>query len=149
MSCIFCKIRDGEAPSYKVYEDEHTLAFLDINPVADGHTLLITKTHKRYVEELSEETAMHLMRSLIKITPCIQRAMNATDSNIVINNGPKSGQLVPHIHVHILPRTSPGVFLFSKVSRFKPRKQEYYQEIAEKIRNEIEASRDTLDKAKR
>ena len=150
MSCIFCKIRDGKAPSYTVYEDEHTLAFLDTNPVADGHVLLIPREHTQYLEELQPKTAMNLMKTLIKIVPPIQRAMNSTDSNIGINNGPNARQLVPHVHIHIIPRpTKAGSLLFSSVDRFKPRKKEYYQGIAEKIRKEIETSIDTLDRAKR
>ena len=140
MSCIFCKIRDGLAPSYKVYEDEHTIAFLDINPVADGHVLLIPREHTKYIEELPEETAGNLMKTLIKIVPPIQRAFNASDSNIGINNGPNAGQIIPHVHIHIIPRpTKAGTLLFSSVGRFKPRKKEYYVEIAEKIKKEIES----------
>ncbi len=150
MSCLFCKIRDDEAPGYKVYEDEHTLAFLDINPVADGHVLLIPREHTQYIEEMQPETAENLMKTLMKIVPPIQRAMNSTDSNIGINNGPNAGQLIPHVHIHIIPRpTRAGSLRFSSVGRFKPRKQEYYQGIAEKIRKEIDASIDTLDRATR
>jgi histidine triad (HIT) family protein len=142
MSCIFCKIRDGEVPSFKVYENLHTLAFLDINPVEDGHVLLIPKEHARYIEGLTEETGEYLLKTLIKIVPSIQRAMNSTDSNIVINNGPKAGQIVPHVHIHIIPRLSRvGAHLFDSVSRFNPRKEEYYLDIAEKIRHEIDSSR--------
>ena len=140
MSCLFCKIRDGKVPSYKVYEDEHTLAFLDINPVADGHVQLIPREHARYIEELTEETAENLMKTLRKIVPPIQRAFNATDSNIAINNGPNAGQYVPHVHIHITPRpTRVGSPFFSSVGRFKPRKKEYFVEIAEKIKKEIDA----------
>ena len=79
------------------------------------------------------------MKALIKIVPPIQRAMEATDSNISINNGPNAGQIIPHVHIHIIPRpTKAGPMLFSSVARFKPRSKEYYEEIAEKIRNEIE-----------
>ena len=139
---MFCKIRDGEALSYKVYEDEHTMAFLDINPVADGHVQLIPREHARYIEDLSELATENLMKTLIKLVPPIQRAFNATDSNIAINNGPNAGQIIPHVHIHIIPRpTRAGSLLFSSVGRFKPRKKEYYEEIAEKIRKEIEASR--------
>lgn len=140
MSCLFCKIRDEEAPSYKVYEDEHTLAFLDINPVADGHVLLIPKMHTKYIEELPPETSEALMKTLIKLVPPIQQAMNATDSNIGINNGPNAGQIIPHVHIHIIPRPSKaGRLLFSSPTRFIPRKKEYFEEIAERIRKEIEA----------
>ncbi len=142
MSCIFCKIVDGTAPSYKVYEDKNTVAFLDLNPVSDGHVLLIPRLHTQYIEELPEATWETLMKTLIKIVPPIQRAMNSTDSNIGLNNGPNAGQIVPHVHIHIIPRpTKTGPLLFSSVSRFKPRKEEYYMEIAEKIKREIDASR--------
>ena len=63
MSCIFYRIRDGIAPSYMVYEDEYTIAFLDINPVTDGHVLLIPREHTQYIEELSEKTAMSRPRA--------------------------------------------------------------------------------------
>ena len=140
MSCLFCRIRDGESPSYKVYEDEHTLAFLDINPVADGHVLLIPREHTKYIEELSEETSEKLMKALKKIVPPIQRAFNATDSNIAINNGPNAGQIIPHVHIHIIPRpTRIGSPFFSSVGRLKPRKKEYFVGIAEKIKKEIDA----------
>ncbi len=139
MSCLFCKIRDETAPSYTVYQDQHTLAFLDINPVTDGHVLLIPRRHTKYIEELPPTEAEHLMKTLIKLVPPIQRAMNATDSNIGVNNGPNAGQIIPHVHIHIIPRpTKAGNTLFSNPSRYKKRKPEYYREIAEKIRKEIE-----------
>ena len=140
MSCLFCRIRDGESPSYKVYEDANTLAFLDINPVADGHVLLIPKLHTKYIEELPEEAAENLMKTLVKIIPPIKRAFNATDSNIAINNGPNAGQIIPHVHIHIIPRpTRVGSPFFSSVGRLKPRKKEYFVGIAEKIKKEIDA----------
>ena len=133
-------MRDGESPSYKVYEDEHTLAFLDINPVADGHVMLIPREHARYIEELTEEAAENLMKALTNIVPPIQRAFNSTDSNIAINNGPNAGQIIPHVHIHIIPRpTRIGSPFFSSVGRFKPRKKEYFVEIADKIKKEIDA----------
>jgi histidine triad (HIT) family protein len=139
MSCLFCNIRDNEKPSYKVYEDEHTLAFLDINPVADGHVLLIPRMHTKYIEELPQETSEALMKTLIKLVPPIQRAMNATDSNIGINNGPNAGQIIPHVHIHIIPRPSKaGRLLFSSPARFIPRKKEYFEKTAERIIKEIE-----------
>lgn len=141
MSCIFCKIRDGEAPSYKVYEDEYTVAFLDINPVTDGHVLLIPREHTQYIEELSATATDALLKTMMKIVPLIQRAMDSTDSNIMINNGPNAGQLVPHVHIHIIPRpTRSGPHVFSSVARFKPRSEEYFREIVAKIRDKIEAA---------
>jgi histidine triad (HIT) family protein len=138
MSCIFCRILDDEIPSYKVYEDDHTLAFLDKNPVEDGHTLLIPREHTQYIEDLSPRSAGALMNSLVEIVPAIQRAMDTSDSNIAINNGSNAGQIIPHVHIHIIPRpTKNGKRLFSPPQRTKERKKEYYEEIAEKIRNKL------------
>ena len=138
MMCIFCKIVEGKASSYKVYEDEHTLAFLDINPVADGHVLLITKRHEQFVEDLPEELYKALFDNLKGLVKPIQAAFDAPASNIAINNGPNAGQLIPHVHIHIIPRPKKsGMSLFSGAARFKPRSREYFMEIAEKIRKEI------------
>jgi len=104
-SCIFCRIVRGEIPSYKIYEDERTLAFLDINPSAPGHTLIIPKAHVTRVEDLSEEDAETLFRTLHRLVGGIQDAMDVSSSTIVINNGPESGQEVPHVHIHVIPRT--------------------------------------------
>ena len=142
MSCIFCKIIKGTTPSYKVYEDEYTVAFLDLNPISDGHVLLIPRLHTTYIEELPGEVSEALMKTLLKLVPKVQRAMDSKDSNIGINNGPNAGQIIPHVHIHIIPRpTKAGTVLFSSPSRYRPREEEYYKRIAEKISKEIEASR--------
>lgn len=104
-SCIFCRIIRGEIPSYKIYEDEKTLAFLDISPSAPGHTLIIPKAHVTRVEDLSEEDAEALFKTLHVLVGGIQDAMEASSSTIGINNGPESGQEVPHVHIHVIPRT--------------------------------------------
>ena len=104
-SCIFCRIARGEVPSHSVYEDESTLAFLDINPSAPGHTLIIPKAHVTRVEDLSEEDAEALFRALHTLVGGVQEAVEAPASSVGINNGPESGQEVPHVHIHIIPRT--------------------------------------------
>jgi histidine triad (HIT) family protein len=139
MSCVFCEIRDGESPSFKVYEDEYTLAFLDINPVSDGHVLLITKEHVKYIEELREETAQSLMKTLLKIISPINRAMKSTDNNIIINNGPNAGQIIPHLHIHIIPKPTKDEIIHS-VNRINLHKKDYFKLIAEKIQREITSS---------
>lgn len=142
MMCIFCQIVEGTTPGYKVYEDQHTLAFLDINPVADGHVLLIPKHHQQFVEDLPEELYNTLFDSLKGLVKPIQAAFDAPASNIGINNGPNAGQIIPHVHIHIIPRPKKaGMILFSSAGRFKPRSKEYFEEIAEKIRKAIETSR--------
>ncbi|RLI09164.1 HIT family protein [Candidatus Bathyarchaeota archaeon] len=102
--CIFCRIIGGEAPAHKVYEDERVLAFLDIYPSAPGHTLIIPKAHVARVEDLSEEDAAALFRALHRLVGRIQAAVGAPASTIGVNNGPESGQEVPHVHIHVIPR---------------------------------------------
>lgn len=104
-SCIFCKIVSGRVPAYKVYEDNSTIAFLDINPLSKGHTLVIPKAHVRQIEELSERDSEILFKTVWKLTKYVQLATGATSSLIGINNGPESGQEIPHVHVHIIPRS--------------------------------------------
>ncbi|MBS7619105.1 HIT family protein [Candidatus Bathyarchaeota archaeon] len=102
--CVFCRIIRGETPAYKVYEDEKVLAFLDIHPSAPGHTLIIPKTHEAQIERLSEEDARQLFTVLHKLAGKIQSAVSASSSTIGINNGPDSGQEIPHVHIHVIPR---------------------------------------------
>ena len=104
-NCVFCAIVEGRIPSHKLYEDEKTLAFLDVNPSAPGHTLVIPKAHIARVEDLPEEDARCLFAALHKIVGRIQEAMGAPASTIGINNGRESGQEVPHVHIHVIPRT--------------------------------------------
>lgn len=136
--CIFCKIIEGELPSYKVYEDEMTLAFLDINPVSDGHVLVVPKLHEQFVEKLPQEDHTALFASIRKLVGPVQDAMNAPASNVIINNGPNAGQIIPHVHAHIIPRPKPvGNQFFTTISRLKQRDEEYFSGIAEKIREKI------------
>ena len=103
-SCVFCRIARGEIPSHRVHEDERTLAFLDIAPSAPGHTLIIPKAHICRVEDLGREDAEALFRALHGLVAGIQDAMDAPASSIGVNNGPESGQEVPHVHIHVIPR---------------------------------------------
>jgi len=102
MDCIFCKILRGEIPCYKVYEDENVLAFLDINPVSRGHTLVIPKKHYSRIEEMPPEEFSEFAKSLQKVINIIKKI--SEDYNIVINQGEKAGQVIFHLHVHIIPR---------------------------------------------
>ncbi len=103
--CVFCRIIRGEIPSLKVYEDEKSLAFLDIHPSAPGHTLVIPKAHTARVEDLPENDAAALFRALHRLVGPIQAAVDAPASTIGINNGRESGQEVPHVHIHVIPRS--------------------------------------------
>ncbi len=108
MSTIFDKILDGEIPCHKVYEDNHVLAFLDIGPVADGHTLVIPKERKAQLDQLSDESAAALGRVLPRICRAVMAATGAGEYNILQNNGPGAHQAVMHVHFHIIPKTSTG-----------------------------------------
>jgi histidine triad (HIT) family protein len=103
-NCIFCKIAEGVIPSYKVYEDENVLAFLDISQVTNGHTLIIPKEHSKDVFELSEETAAQLFSAVPKIASSIKQTFNPIGLNLLNNNGEAAGQSVFHYHMHFIPR---------------------------------------------
>ena len=102
--CIFCKIVRGELPSFKVYEDEHVLAFLDINPVNPGHTLVIPKKHSTDIFEIDEEAWGHVMQTSKRIAHALESALSPTGVNLTMNNRAGAGQVVFHAHVHVMPR---------------------------------------------
>lgn len=102
--CLFCKIAEGKIPSEKIYEDEHTFAFLDINPINPGHTLVIPKHHAENIMTIKKEDLAAVMETVRHLAPIIQRAVNADGINIGINNGSAAGQIIFHAHVHVMPR---------------------------------------------
>jgi len=100
LGCEFCAILEG-APCYKVYEDDHVFAFLDILPASPGHTLVIPKAHYRLMSELPDELAAALGATLPKICRSVAKAMDQPAFNIVNNN--IHAQVVHHVHLHIVP----------------------------------------------
>ena len=102
--CIFCAIAAGEIPSFKVYEDDFALAYLDINPFAKGHTLVIPKVHSEGLLDASDETLSALVSRVKKVAAHIKDALGCDGFNILQNNGEAAGQTVKHIHFHIVPR---------------------------------------------
>lgn len=101
---IFSKILRGEIPCHRVYEDERVLAFLDIGPLSEGHTLVIPKEPAVTMDELSDESAAALGRVLPRIARAVMRATGAEAYNILQNNGSHAHQAVMHVHVHVIPR---------------------------------------------
>lgn len=99
--CIFCKIIAGELPAKKVYEDEHIIAFHDIHPKASVHLLVIPKKHVASLNEISHDDQA-LISHLIFSLPLIAKQQNLEGFRVVTNNGPSSGQVVFHLHFHIL-----------------------------------------------
>jgi len=101
-NCIFCKIIKKEIPSLIVYEDKNTLAFLDINPASKGHTLVIPKAHAKTIDKLKEGDAKSLITSVQKIAKSILSFNEGC--NVMQNNNLIAGQVVDHVHFHIVPR---------------------------------------------
>ena len=109
--CVFCKMVAGDVPVAKVYEDEMVLAFLDIGPVSDGHTLVIPKTHCTKVHECEPTVLAAVGACLGKIAGAVAEAMAADGYNVLCNNGRAANQVVEHLHFHIIPRKAEdGVF---------------------------------------
>ena len=102
--CIFCKIIAGEIPAHRVLENEHVLAFLDVNPLAPGHTLVVPKSHAGRLEDLTADQCAELARVIGPLARRILAAASSRDYNILQNNGAAAGQVVGHVHVHIIPR---------------------------------------------
>ena len=112
----FAKILRGEFPSYKVYEDDHTLAFLDIMPRSVGHTLVIPKASARNILDISPEDFAHVARVAQKIARAAMEAFDADGITIQQFSEPAGGQVVFHLHVHVMPRHE-GVVLLPPASR--------------------------------
>lgn len=135
MNCIFCRIVSGEIPSTKVYEDDRTLAFMDINPGNPGHTLVIPKQHYRNIFDIDAETAGRVMEVGTQIANAIKKALNPDGLNIFQSNEPAAFQDVFHFHLHLIPRWKDD----SIVLPWKPQKghPERIKETAEKIKKQI------------
>lgn len=101
MECIFCKIVNGEIPCYKIYEDNYVLAFLDINPQSNGHTLIIPKKHYTDISDIDIETLSHIMESAKRIKTKLEEKLNIDGLTLIQNNG--EVQDVKHFHLHLKP----------------------------------------------
>ncbi len=102
--CIFCKLIAGQIPSARVYEDEHTLAFMDIGPVVKGHTLVVPKQHCDPIVGTPDEVLRRLIVVCKKVAQAQRDALGADGMNVTQANGRVAGQIVPHIHFHVIPR---------------------------------------------
>ena len=104
MECIFCAIAKGEAPAEVVYEDQATLAFLDINPATPGHTLVIPKVHVRNIYDLNDEIAAAVMRTATRVARGLRNALRPDGMNLMQANERAGFQSVFHFHFHLVPR---------------------------------------------
>lgn len=105
-NCVFCKIIDGTIPAYKVYEDNETLAILDIKPTSYGHTLVISKDHTENIYTMPDELLCRMMLTTKKIAVAIRNGTEVDGVNIIINNESAAGQIINHAHVHVIPRSN-------------------------------------------
>ena len=129
--CIFCAIAEGEIPSFKVYEDEQVLAYLDINPFSKGHTLVIPKKHSAGLVDTDDETLAVVIARVKKVAAHLKEKLGCDGFNIVQNNGEAAGQTVRHVHFHIVPRWT-GDDATSFVG--KPGDMEALKALAEQVR---------------
>ena len=102
--CVFCKIRDGQLPSMKIYEDEHTLAFMDINPLNGGHCLVVTRTHAPTIWDADEAELQAAILAAKKLATALREAVKPDGLNVLQANGAAAFQSVPHFHLHLIPR---------------------------------------------
>lgn len=133
-NCIFCKIVKGEIPSFKVYEDEHSLAFLDIHPKNQGQTLVIPKEHSENIYALSDEIMARLSLVVKKVAVAVKNGLNADGINILMNNEETAGQIIFHTHIHVVPRFRNDNFDHGPHIEYKPGEAEI---VAEKIKSSL------------
>ena len=133
---VFMKIIRREIPAQIVYEDEHTLAFLDIAPNAPGHTLVIPKKPFQNIFDIDQETLAQTIETVRKIAPAVRDAVGAHGVHISSNHGAAAGQEVPHLHFHIIPRHDRSEFQFWPKVEYVPGQAE---ELAKKIRTSIQS----------
>ena len=132
--CIFCKIIRGELPSFKIYEDERVIAFLDIHPVNAGHTLIVPKAHSQNIFDIKPEDWTAVAESTRALALAIEKGTEADGVNIAMNNREHAGQVVQHPHVHVIPRFKGDGLKLMPQREYKTNEAE---ETAEKIRAEV------------
>ena len=132
-SCEFCKIIRREAPANRVYDDEQVVAFMSNHPVNPGHTLIVPKKHYENIFEVPDEEIAHIFMLSKKIASAVKKAVNAEGIRIVQNNGEAAGQVIPHLHVHVIPMRKKQLMLHHVESR----EEAALQEDAEKIKRFI------------
>ena len=132
MECVFCRIVSGEIPATRLYEDERTLAFMDINPLNDGHCLVVTRAHVPTLFDAAEADLQAAIATARRVALAIREALKPEGLNVLQANGPAAFQSVPHFHLHLVPRwTGDGKGFDWKLV---PGDRERIQATAEKIR---------------
>lgn len=134
--CIFCKIADGEINAEVLFENDYAVAFLDANPLVDGHTVVIPKQHVERFSGLTEEAATGVFAVVQEVNNAILSGLGADGTNIGLNDGEAAGQAIPHTHVHVIPRRSgDGGGSFHSIVDKETRDE--LDEVAEELKAEI------------
>ncbi len=120
LACVFCDIIARKASAHIVYEDDDLIAFLDNHPISDGHTLVVPKRHYERLHEMPPSEVMELFGKVRELNDIIATKMSAQGAHISINDGRAAHQIVPHIHVHIIPRKTGDQVTFSIRKRLPP-----------------------------
>ena len=134
-TCIFCRIAQKQVPASSVYEDEKVMAFLDIRPLNEGHTLVIPKAHYENIFDVPQELNAYIHGTTKQIATAVKKAMNTDGISIIQQNGKAANQDIPHLHVHVIPRYE-GQKLpsFSETSEAK---REQLSQTAAKIQKQL------------
>ena len=139
MECIFCNITEKKSEAEIIFEDDNLIAFLDIQPINYGHTLVVSKKHYDNFLTVPPEDLIHLVNATQFLAGAVKRSVNADGFNVISNNGDSAGQTVYHFHFHIIPR-------FNEDFNFKPRFKNYgtdgMKEYADKIRSVVSKYKD-------
>ena len=118
-NCVFCRIIAGELPAFRLYEDELVVAFLDIAPLNKGHTLVVPKEHHTSLTTLPAPHAARLMEVAPRLGAALMRAVDCDGFNLLLANGACAGQVVPHTHLHVIPRRpDDGVVLTARAVQY-------------------------------
>jgi len=136
MDCIFCKIIDGEIPAVKVLDKDQVIAFMDINPASRGHMLIVPKKHVENIFEISEDDLSAVMNAVKRCAQAVRQALKAEGITVLQLNGKASDQIIPHLHVHIMPRWQNDRLSVSQWE-MKEGDREELQEIARKVQDHL------------
>ena len=131
--CIFCKIVQGDIPSFKVYEDDKVFAFADINPILEGHTLIIPKAHAENIWDISDDDLAAIHRASKKIAAGIRKALDPAGIACLQLNGRAVNQVVMHYHFHLIPRKADDPELTMTAWELIPGDMEHIKAVSEKI----------------
>jgi histidine triad (HIT) family protein len=133
--CIFCKIAAGEAPCFKLYEDDRVLSFMDINPFNDGHCLIVAKNHARTLFEAEDADLAACLIAAKRVARAVEKVVAPDGVNLLQANGPGAAQSVPHFHIHVFPRRHGDQAAMNAPQ--KPGDMKKIGELAERIRAQL------------